>query len=135
MCMKIWLIRKIDEIELELKYMKALLIMLQQVEQATDYSDSDSDSDDEEDIRWSDNIHAICVKCKGHMYYDSRRHKLGDPHYCEECKKSKERDSDDSIRTDDVKAITDSDDETEEETLLREALEKIIEFKNKNKNI
>ena len=31
----------------------------------------------------------------------------------------------DSLRTDDVKAITDSDDETEEETLLREALEKI----------
>jgi hypothetical protein len=83
--MKIWLIRKIDEIELELKYMKALLIMLQQVEQATDYSDSDSDND--------------------------------------------------SLRTDDIKAITDSDDETEEETLLREALEKIIEFKNKNKNI
>ena len=59
--------------------------MLEQVEKATDYSDSDSDN------------------------------------Y--------------SIRTDDVKAITDSDDETEEETLLREALEKIIEFKNKNKNI
>ena len=85
MCMKIWLIRKIDEIEVELKYMKALLIMLQQVEQATDYSDSDSENN--------------------------------------------------SIKTDDVKAITDSDDETEEETLLREALEKIIEFKNKNKNI
>ena len=83
--MKIWLIRKIDEIELELKYMKALLIMLQHVEKATDYSDSDSDNE--------------------------------------------------SIRTDDIKAITDSDDETEEETLLREALEKIIEFKNKNKNI
>ncbi len=85
MCMKIWLIRKIDDIELELKYMRALLIMLEKVEKATDYSDSDSDND--------------------------------------------------SLRTDDVKAITDSDDETEEETLLREALEKIIEFKNKNKNI
>jgi hypothetical protein len=83
--MKIWLIRKIDEIELELKYMRALLIMLEKVEKATDYPDSDSDND--------------------------------------------------SLRTDDVKAITDSDDETEEETLLREALEKIIEFKNKNKNI
>ena len=92
MCMKIWLIRKIDDIELELKYMKALLIMLEQVEQATDYSDSDSDNDS---IR-TDN---------------------------------------DSIKTDDIKALTDSDDETEEETLLREALEKIIEFKNKNKNI
>ena len=85
MCMKIWLIRKIDEIKLELKYMRALLIMLEKVEKATDYSDSDSDND--------------------------------------------------SLRTDDIKAITDSDDETEEETLLREALEKIIEFKNKNKNI
>jgi hypothetical protein len=85
MALKIWLIRKIDEIELELKYMRALLIMLEQVEKATDYSDSDSDND--------------------------------------------------SLRTDDIKAITDSDDETEEETLLREALEKIIEFKNKNKNI
>jgi len=83
--MKIWLIRKIDEIELELKYMRALLIMLEKVEKATDYSDSDSDND--------------------------------------------------SLNTDDIKAITDSDDETEEETLLREALEKIIEFKNKNKNI
>jgi hypothetical protein len=83
--MKIWLIRKIDDIELELKYMRALLIMLEKVEKATDYSDSDSDND--------------------------------------------------SLRTDDIKAITDSDDETEEETLLREALEKIIEFKNKNKNI
>ena len=85
MCMKIWLIRKIDKIELELKYLKALLIMLEQVEKATDYSDSDSDND--------------------------------------------------SIKTNDIKALTDSDDETEEETLLREALEKIIEFKNKNKNI
>jgi len=42
--MKIWLIRKVDEIELELKYMKALLIMLEQVEKATDYSDSDDDT-------------------------------------------------------------------------------------------
>ena len=95
MALKIWLIRKIDEIELELKYLKALLIMLQHVEQANDYSDDDSTSDS----------------------------------------KKKERDSDDSINTNDIEALTDSDDETEEETLLREALEKIIEFKNKNKNI
>ena len=91
MCMKIWLIRKIEKIELELKYLKALEIMLSHVEKATDYSDSDSD-----DLT---------------------------------------RDSKDSIKTNDIKALTDSDDETEEETLLREALEKIIEFKNKNKNI
>ena len=43
MCMKIWLIRKIEKIELELKYLKALLIMLSHVEKANDYSDSDSD--------------------------------------------------------------------------------------------
>jgi len=41
--MKIWLIRKIEKLELELKYLKALEIMLEHVEKATDYSDSDSD--------------------------------------------------------------------------------------------
>ena len=45
MALKIWLIRKIEKIELELKYLKALEIMLEHVEKATDYSDSDSDSD------------------------------------------------------------------------------------------
>ena len=60
MCLKIWLIRKIEAVELELKYLKALLIMLEHVEIASDYPDSDeysiktddiellSDSDDEE---------------------------------------------------------------------------------------
>ena len=72
MCLKMWLIRKIEKIELELKYLKALEIMLEHVEKANDYSDSSSDSD-------SDDI---------------------------------TRDSKDSIKTDDVKAITDSDDET-----------------------
>ena len=43
--MKIWLIRKIEKIELELKYFKALLIMLEHVEKASDYPDSDSDDD------------------------------------------------------------------------------------------
>ena len=42
--MKIWLIRKIEKIELELKYLKALLIMLSHVEKATIDSDTDSDS-------------------------------------------------------------------------------------------
>ena len=68
--MKIWLIRKIDEIELELKYLKALEVMLEHVEKATDYSDSDSDDDST-------------------------------------------RDSEDSIKTDDIKALTDSDDDEE----------------------
>ena len=39
--MKIWLIRKIEKVETELKYLKALLIMLSHVEQADDYSESD----------------------------------------------------------------------------------------------
>ena len=43
MCMKIWLIRKIEKVELELKYLKALLIMLSHVEKATVDSDTDSD--------------------------------------------------------------------------------------------
>ena len=43
MCMKIWLIRKIEAVELELKYLKALLIMLEHVEKATDYPESDDD--------------------------------------------------------------------------------------------
>ena len=64
MALKIWLIRKIEKIELELKYLKALEIMLEHVEKANDCSDSDSDND--------------------------------------------------SIRTDDIKAITDSDDDEEE---------------------
>ena len=43
MCMKIWLIRKIEKHELELKYLKALEIMLSHVEKATIDSDTDSD--------------------------------------------------------------------------------------------
>ena len=56
MALKIWLIRKIDEIELELKYLKALEIMLSHVEKATDYSDSDDDttSDSKKSERDSD---------------------------------------------------------------------------------
>ena len=54
MALKIWLIRKIDEIELELKYMRALLIMLEKVENATDYSDSDSDMDSESEKETSE---------------------------------------------------------------------------------
>ena len=87
MALKIWLIRKIDEIELELKYMKALLIMIQHVEQATDYSDSDDDSTSNS--------------------------------------KNKERDSEDSIKTDDIEALTDSDsdDEIKKEEILKKTRE------------
>ena len=37
--------------------------------------------------RWSDNIHAICVECKEHMYYDSRNHIIENQHICDKCKK------------------------------------------------
>jgi hypothetical protein len=89
MALKIWLIRKIEELQLEIKYLNALLIMLQHVEQATDYSDSDSDS------------------------------------------KQKERDSEDSIRTDDIEALTDSDDEEQQQKMKEELLSKIKKIQNK----
>ena len=76
--MKIWLIRKIEKIELELKYFKALLIMLEHVEKATDYPDSDSD--------------------------------------------------DDSIKTDDIELLSESDDE-ENKIIKQKLLEKVKELK------
>ena len=76
--MKIWLIRKIEKIELELKYFKALLIMLEHVEKASDYPDSDSD--------------------------------------------------DDSIKTDDIELLSESDDE-ENEIMKQKLLEKVKELK------
>jgi len=76
--MKIWLIRKIEKIELELKYFKALLIMLEHVEKASDYPDSDSD--------------------------------------------------DDSIKTDDIELLSESDDE-ENEIIKQKLLEKVKELK------
>ena len=91
MALKFWLIRKIDEIELELKYMKALLIMLQHVEKATDYSDSDDDTTSDS--------------------------------------KKSERDSEDSIKTDDIEALTDSD--SDDEIKKEEILKKIRELKYK----
>jgi hypothetical protein len=96
MALKIWLIRKIEELELDVKYLNALLIMLQHVEQATDYKNSDSDSDDDSNS-------------------DS---------------KTKERDSEDSIRTSDIKELTDSDDD-DYEIRKAEILSKIRELKNK----
>ena len=93
MALKIWLIRKIEKIELELKYLKALEIMLEHVEKATDYSDSDDDSTSDS--------------------------------------KTKERDSEDSIRTDDIKALTDSDSDDDYELRKEELLEKVRKLKNK----
>ena len=45
-CLKMWLVKKIDQNEKELKYLNALLIMLSHVENAIVESDSDeTDSD------------------------------------------------------------------------------------------
>ena len=56
MALKKWLDRKIEKVELELKYLKALQIMLTHVENANVYSDSEdsSDSDDDDSIQTGD---------------------------------------------------------------------------------
>ena len=64
--MKIWLIRKIEKIELELKYLKALLIMLSHVENAVVDSDTDSDYS----IKTGDiQIILIIFKMKSNLYH------------------------------------------------------------------
>ena len=37
-------------------------------------------------VRWSNNIIAECSRCNDTMFYDSKKHKLGDLHYCVSCK-------------------------------------------------
>jgi hypothetical protein len=56
MALKKWLDRKIGKVELELKYLKALQIMLTHVENANVYTDSEdsSDSDDDDSIQTGD---------------------------------------------------------------------------------
>ena len=51
MALKKWLDKKIEKVELELKFLKALSIMLTHVENANVYTDSEdsSDSDDDDD--------------------------------------------------------------------------------------
>ena len=60
MALKKWLDRKIEKVELELKYLKALQIMLTHVENANVYTDSEdsSDSDDDDSIQTGD-IHLV----------------------------------------------------------------------------
>ena len=56
MALKKWLDRKIEKVELELKYLKALQIMLTHVENSNVYTDSEdsSDSDDDDSIQTGD---------------------------------------------------------------------------------
>ena len=56
MALKIWLDKKIEKVELELKFLKALQIMLTHVENANVYTDSEdsSDSDDDDSIQTGD---------------------------------------------------------------------------------
>ena len=56
MALKKWLDKKIEKVELELKFLKALSIMLTHVENANVYTDSEdsSDSDDDDSIQTGD---------------------------------------------------------------------------------
>ena len=49
MALKMWLDKKIEKLELELKYLKALQIMLTHVENANVYTDSEDSSDSDDD--------------------------------------------------------------------------------------
>ncbi len=49
MGLKMWLDKKIEKVELELKYLKALQIMLTHVENANVYTDSEDSSDSDDD--------------------------------------------------------------------------------------
>ena len=49
MALKTWLTRKIEQNEEELKYLKALQIMLTHVENANVYTDSEDSSDSDDD--------------------------------------------------------------------------------------
>jgi hypothetical protein len=49
MDIKKWFDRKIEKVELELKYLKALQIMLTHVENANVYTDSEDSSDSDDD--------------------------------------------------------------------------------------
>ena len=49
MALKMWLDKKIEKVELELKYLKALQIMLTHVENANVYTDSEDSSDSDDD--------------------------------------------------------------------------------------
>ena len=55
MALKMWLDKKIEKLELELKYLKALQIMLTHVENANVYTDSeDSSNSDDDSIQTGD---------------------------------------------------------------------------------
>jgi hypothetical protein len=49
MALKMWLDKKIEKVELELKYLRALQIMLTHVENANVYTDSEDSSDSDDD--------------------------------------------------------------------------------------
>ncbi len=49
MGLKMWLDKKIEKVEVELKYLRALQIMLTHVENANVYTDSEDSSDSDDD--------------------------------------------------------------------------------------
>jgi hypothetical protein len=59
MALKKWLDRKIEKVELELKYLKALQIMLTHVENANVYTDSEDSSDSDDDSIQTGDIQSV----------------------------------------------------------------------------
>ena len=53
-CLKMWLVKKIDQNEKELKYLNALLIMLSHVENAIVESDSSDETDSDVSLNTGD---------------------------------------------------------------------------------
>jgi len=59
MALKMWLDKKIEKVELELKYLKALQIMLTHVENANVYTDSEDSSDSDDDSIQTNDIQLV----------------------------------------------------------------------------
>ena len=59
MGLKMWLDKKIEKVEVELKYLRALQIMLTHVENANVYTDSEDSSDSDDDSIQTGNIQLV----------------------------------------------------------------------------
>jgi hypothetical protein len=59
MALKMWLDKKIEKVEVELKYLRALQIMLTHVENANVYTDSEDSSDSDDDSIQTGNIQLV----------------------------------------------------------------------------
>jgi ABC-type Zn2+ transport system substrate-binding protein/surface adhesin len=62
---------------------------LEKDEVETDEEEDECETDEAQEGHgeWSDNMHANCFRCNAHMYYDSKKQKPGQLHFCESCVK------------------------------------------------